>query len=188
MLTPIKGIYMGTSNIGERSIDKSALEREWAEDEARLKLEPEDRETWNRLGFVIRPFVYFDKILIAWSYQDGLPVIKDIFTVLYMDGSFQGGLWVRIKSKTTGVESVLRHQPQRLAPGLDIFAWLPFFNEVRFVSANWNNPTLSRAARLSACFRMVGDPRREALLSGRDYLSELHVFREQFPQYSQTRF
>jgi hypothetical protein len=169
------------------SLDKAALEKEWAAAEARLKLNPVDKATWMSLGWTIRPYVYYDKILVAWSLVKGQPQVKDIFQAIAVDASFQGGLWVRLKSKVTDTEIVLTNTPQRLSPTLDIFGWMPFFTEVRYISADWNNLTLPRNMRLNACFKMVDDPMRNPR-EGKHYLSELHTFRERFPQYSDTRF
>lgn len=180
---------MGTQPQRERvGLDKATLEKEWANTEARLRLNREDKGTWDALGHTIRPHVYFEKILIVFTALKGEPQIKDIFTAVAMDGSFQGGLWVRMKSKVTGVETILNHAPQRLAPGLGIFAWVPFFNEVRF-TADERNPNSPRNLRMSACFKMTEDPHGAGLLrEGLDYLCELHVFRSRFSQYASTRF
>lgn len=174
------------SNVGT-GIDKPALEREWIGDEAR-KLGKDAKARWMSLAYTVRPYIYFDKILIVWAYVNGQPQVKDIFTITSVDGSFQGGLWAHAKSKVTGDEIVITHQPRRLAADLDVFAWLPFFNELRYVSADWNNPVAPRNLRLSACFKMAEDPRNTRLKNDQHYLSELHTFREQFPQYRTTRF
>lgn len=168
--------------------DKATLERDWANAEARLKLNKLDKASWSAMGHTIRPHVYYDKILVVWQYAKGQPQVKDIFTTVAVDGSFQDGLWVMLRSKITGHESVVTHTPQRLTPDLEIFAWVPFFNEVRFVSQDWNNVNLPRNLRMGLCLKMREDPRKVRLREGVDYLSELHVFRETFPQYSDTRF
>lgn len=169
-------------------LDKGTLEKEWANAEARLKLGKDDRAAWNKLTYTVRPYVYFDKILIVWTFEKDQPQVKDIFTVTSLDASFQDGLWVRAKSKVTGYEALLTHTPRRLAPGLDVFAWLPFFNELRFQSADWNNPAAPRNLRLAVCFKMQEHPQATRLHEGVRYLSELHTFREQFPQFRDTRF
>lgn len=170
-------------------LDKATLEKEWANTEARLKLGKADKAKWGELSYTVRPYVYFDKILIVWTVVKGQPQVKDIFTVTSIDASFQGGLWVKAKSKVTGFESVINHEPRRLATGLDVFAWLPFFNEVRYANpVDWNNPTAPRNLRLSACFKMTQSPDTRLLREGVHYLSELHVFRDRFPQYADTRF
>lgn len=176
---------MGNNNTG---LDKVQLEREWANAEARLKLSKEDRNKWAEMGYTIRPFVYFDKILVAWTVVKGEPQVKDIFTVTSLDASFQGGVWVKAKGKVSGHEALFTHTPQRLAPGLDIFAWVPYFNEMRFASQDWNNLSLPRHMRLSMCFKMEGNPLDIRLREGAHYLSELHVFRSEFPQYANTKF
>lgn len=167
-------------------LDKPALEKEWVGAEVRLKLNDADKATWAGLGWTIRPFVYYDKLLVAWTLVKGLPQIKDIFQAIAIDATFQSGLWLRLKSKITDTEVIVTHTPQRLG-GLDIFAWMPYFNEVRFASADWNNLTLTRNMRVTACFKMAEDPSRRPR-EGKHYLSELHTFRAQFPQYKDTRF
>lgn len=167
--------------------DKATFEKEWAAAEARLKLGAEDKAKWMALGYTIRPYVYYDKILVAWTLVKGQPQIKDIFQAIAVDATFQGGLWVRLKSKVTDTEVILTHTPQRLTKDLDIFGWLPYFNEVRFASADWNNHTLPRSMRLNACFKMGANPAPRPKENSH-FLSELHAFREQFPQYRDTRF
>lgn len=169
-------------------LDKPTLEKDWANEIARLKLSRDDRAVWMRLGHTIRPYVYFDKILLVWTYDRGVAQILDVFTVTTVDASFQGGLWIRALSKTTNNETIITHEPRRLAPGLDVFAWVPFFNEVRYVSADWNNPAAPRNLRVSCCLKMIEDPLQGKLRDNQHYLSELHTFRAQHPQFRSTRF
>lgn len=175
---------MGNAMTGQ---DKAMLEKEWIAAEARLKLSPADKAKWAGLGCTIRPYVYYDKLLVAWHLVKGQPQVKDIFQAVSVDANFQGGLWVCLRSKVTNEEITLTHTPQRLSADLDIYGWMPFFNEVRYASADWNNLKLPRNMRLTACFKMVDNPDVRAR-EGQDYLSELHIFRERFPQYSDTRF
>lgn len=167
--------------------DKATLEKEWANAEAR-KLGKDDKAAWQRLGHTVRPFVYFDKILVVWTLKKGEPQVLDIFTVNGVDVDFTSGVTINASGKVSGHDITITQYPQRLAPGINVFTWLPYFNEIRYSSQNWDNPSLPRALRLSACFKMTEDPRRERLREGIHYLSELHVFREQFPQYADTRF
>lgn len=167
--------------------DKATLEKEWANAEAR-RLGKDDRASWQRLGHTVRPYVYFDKILIVWTLKKGEPQVLDIFTINGVDVDFTSGVWVNGTGKVSGHNITITQYPQRLAPGLDIFAWLPYFNEMRYVSQDWDKPGMARALRLSACFKMTEDPRKGRLRESVHYLSELHVFREQFPQYADTRF
>lgn len=167
-------------------LDKSALEREWVANEARLTLSPEDRIAWDTLRYTMRPFAYYDKIFIVWTLVKGEPQVKDILTVNAIDASFRDGLWVRLESDVTKQEYIVGNRPRRLG-NLGVFAWLPFFNEVRFVSADWNNLTAPRNLRLSICFKMRH--KFEEMLEERtDYLTELHAFRSRWPQYRDTRF
>lgn len=167
--------------------DKASFEKAWANAEAR-KLGKDDRAAWQRLGHTVRPFVYFDKILIVWTLKKGEPQVLDILAINGVDVDFQNGIWVNGTGKVSDHSFAITQRPQRIAPGIDIFAWLPYFNEVRYSSQDWDNPSLPRALRLSACFKMAEDPRTGRLREGAHYLSELHVFREQFPQYADTRF
>lgn len=176
---------MGSVSSGN-GFDRAAYEKEWANAEARLKLSSDDKAFWDTCKYTVRPFVYFDKILIVWSALKGQPQIKDILAVTSVDGSFQDGLWVRMRSKVTQQEFVVNHTPRKL-PGLDIFAWVPFFNELRYVSASWDDPMAPRNLRLSVCFKMRHKP-DDMLVENEVYLSELHVFRDRFPQYANTRF
>jgi hypothetical protein len=175
---------MGSITAGQ----KAALEKQWANNEARLKLSGADKTSWRSLSHTIRPFVYYDKTLIIWSLVKGQPNVKDILAVTNVDGSFNEGLWVHIKSKVTGLTTIIDSTPRRLMPGLEVFAWMPFFNEVRYTGADWNDPAASRNLRLAVCFKMAADPHAPRLHEGLHYLSELHVFRETFPQYADTRF
>ncbi len=168
------------------SIDRNALEKEWANREARLTLSDEDKKLWSSSRYTVRPYVYYDKILIAWHLQNGQPQVKDVLVVTGLDVSFSEGIWVRIKSKITSREVLVRHTPRRL-PGLNVFCWVPFFNELRFTSGDWEDVQAKRNLRLSLCFRMPDRP-DDNLAEGVDYLSELHVFREKFSQYRDTRF
>ncbi len=177
---------MGNETAGSGGIDRSAYEKDWANAEARLKLGGDDRQQWGASKYTVRPFVYFDKILIVWTLLKGQPQIKDIVAVVGIDISFQDGLWVRLKSKVTNNECVVNHTPRRIL-GLDIFAWMPFFNEMRYAGADWHDPEASRNLRLSCCFKMRHKP-DETLIEGSQYLSELHVFRSRWPQYADTRF
>ena len=85
--------------------DKATLEKDWAAAEARLRLSRDDKAAWNTLGYTVRPYVYFDKILVVWTIIKGEPQVKDIIAVTDIDGSFQGGLWVKAKSKARGDSS-----------------------------------------------------------------------------------
>lgn len=174
---------MGNETSG---INKDALEKQWAQQAARQGLSPEDRNIWNELRYTFRPWVYHDKILIAWAYASGEPVIKDIFNVVNLDVSFQDGIWLKLVSKVHKSREVsVTHTPRPL-PGLKVFAWVPFFVDARFVSADWDKPEAPRSLRVAACFKMAGRP--DILSPGQDHLSELHVFRETFPQYRSTYF
>lgn len=175
------------SYTGSAAIDKGALERGMASAEVRSKLSAQDRSTWEGLRWTVRPYVYYDKILIAWGLTSGQPEILDVFTVEGIECSFQQGLWARLRSRQTGKEVIVTHTPRRLAPELRIFAWLPFFNEVRFHGPDWNNPSSPKNLRVSMCFKMPMSP-KEPLREGVQHLSEMHVFRDQWPQYSHTKF
>jgi len=167
------------------AIDKDGYEKQWATAAARQNLSQEDRLIWNESRYTIRPYVYHDKILIAWSYANGEPVIKDIFTVQSVEVSFQDGVWLKLVSEVNRRETIITHTPRRL-PDLKIFGWVPFFLELRFASADWDNPALARSLRMSACFKMMGKP--DVFVANQDFLTELHVFRDMFPKYQHTRF
>lgn len=177
---------MGTRNTG--GIDKATYEKEWASTEARSRLNPADKAKWAEMGHTIRPFAWWNKIFIVWTLVKGSPQVKDILNVVSMDASFTDGVWIKLKSSVTGNETIITQYPQRLAPGLDVFAWVPYFNELRFASAEWSNPSLPRSLRLSVCFKTIADPVQMRLKEGIDYIQELHTFREQFPAYRDTRF
>lgn len=179
---------MGNNNMSstESKLDKGSLEREWANHEARLHLSPEDRSVWDALKYTVRPFVYYGKIFIVWHLVKGEPQVKDILNTVGIDASFRDGLWVRLRSEVTKEEFVITHKPRRL-PGTGVFVWLPFFNEMRFVSADWMDPMAPRNLRLSVCFKMR-HKHEEILEEGTDYLTELHTFRSRWPQYKDTRF
>jgi hypothetical protein len=175
------------SYTGSAAIDKGALERDMASSEVRAKLSARDRSVWEALRWTVRPYVYYDKILIAWAYTKGRPEILDVFTVESIECSFQQGMWARLRSEQLGEQVIVTHTPRRLSPELRIFAWLPFFNEVRFHGPDWHNPNSPKNLRVSMCFKMPMSP-KEPLREGVHYISEMHTFREQWPEYSTTRF
>lgn len=175
------------SEIAGGVIDRSGYEKKWANEASRLSLSSDDKSLWSASRYTMRPFVYFDKILIAWDVVKGEPRIKNILNVIGMDASFQDGIWVKLQSKTQpGADILITHTPRRL-PGLDVFAWVPYFVEVRFVSADWETPNSNKNLRLSACLKMRERP-DSVLRENCDYISELHSFRAQFPKYASTRF
>lgn len=177
---------MGTEHAGS-SIDKASYEKKWANHLARLNLNSSDKVIWNQSSWTIRPFVYYDKILVAWTIVRGEPQVKDILAVTSLDASFQDGVWITLQSKILGGPSQLvTHSPRRLN-GLDLFVWVPFFNEMRFHGPEWDNPMSPRNLRLTMCIKMQSDP-NHIYQDNRDFISELHVFRERFPQYADTRF
>ena len=176
---------MGTERAALDFAEKSGYEKEWANNEARLKLSSEDRAIWNCCKCTIRPHVYFDKIFIVWSVKQGVPEILDVLTVESVDATFEMGIWVHAASKLTKAKHVITHTPRRL-PGLDVFVWVPFFNEIRFASNDWNDVTAPRSLRVSLCFKTRDNKQR--LVEGQHYVTELHVFRDQWPQYASTRF
>jgi hypothetical protein len=177
---------MGNEVGGIDKADRAGYEKAWANQSARRTLNDEDKNLWAVARYTVRPYVYFDKILIAWSIVKGSPQVKDVLTVTALDASFQDGVWIKVRSKVSQRESLLTHAPRKLE-GLSIFAWVPFFNELRFASSDWSDPAATKNLRLSACFKMQQRP-DDVLQEGVDYLSELHVFREKFPQYANTRF
>lgn len=179
---------MGIAVTGE-PIDRRALEKQWANHEAQ-KLGHVDRALWQAARYTIRPYVYFNKVLIAWTVVKGEPQIKEVFKVTGVDMSFQGGVALRMYANVAKREITLTHSPRRILPNLDILAWVPFFNEIRFASADWGDLSSKKNLRLHVCLKMRenGDDMRVELVEGQDYLSELHVFREMFPQYRHTRF
>ena len=178
---------MGSSSNSGGGIDKATYEKEWANTEARARLNDTDKAKWAEMGHTIRPFAWWNKIFIVWTYVKGQPQIKEIFNTVSMDASFTDGVWVKLKSTITDRETIITQYPTRLAPGLDLFAWVPYFNELRFASAEWSNPSLPRSLRMSVCFKSKFDPDKTSR-EGIDFISELHVFRERFPQYRETRF
>lgn len=169
------------------ALDKSALERAMAGAEARQKLNTKDKQAWDAFRTTVRPFVYFNKILVAWTLSKGQPQILDIFTVTSANISFQDGLWIVLESKVKDEEVIIDHTPRRLSADLQIFGWMPFFNEMRYHGPDWHDPNSPKNMRLTACFKMVAAP-SSAVSEGVHYLSELHVFREQWPQYQATKF
>jgi hypothetical protein len=179
---------MGRATQG--GIDRPTLEKRWANYEARLKLGREDKQLWDASNCTIRPYVYFNKVLIAWTVIRGQPQIKEIFRVIGIDASFQDGVWLRLEAEIAGREVTISHSPRRLLPNLDVISWVPYFNEVRFASADWEDLDAKKNLRLCACFktRERGDGENKLILPDHDYLSELHVFREQWPQYADVRF
>lgn len=177
---------MGSKSGNETPIDRQQFEKTWANHAARLSLGDEDKALWATTRYTIRPYAYFDKILVAWTFEKGQPKVKDILTVLDATISFQDGIWIRIKSKVSQREQLLTHTPRKVT-GLSVFGWVPYFNELRFASSDWDNPEAPKNLRLSVCFKMQERP-DSPLLENIDYITELHVFRRQFPQYHGTRF
>lgn len=175
------------SNTSAGPIDRPALEKTWANQEARLKLSKEDKALWDSARYTVRPFVYYDKVLVVWTILKGQPQIKEVLKVVGIDANFQDGIWLRVHAEVAKREILINHTPRRILD-FDVFAWIPFFNEVRFVSPDWENPQARRNMRLHTCFKMRGRGDEPRPIEGQDFLSELHVFREQFPQYSDTRF
>jgi hypothetical protein len=174
---------------GQGGIDKTALEKQWANQEARSKLSKQDRTLWDAARHTVRPYVYFDKVLIVWTAVQGQPVIKEILKVSGLETSFQDGIWLRMHAEIAGRDITINHCPRRLLPNLDIFGWVPFFNEMRYASADWDDPGAKRNLRLHTCFKMRSDSRDiRDVVEGHDYISELHVFRAIWPQYASTRF
>jgi hypothetical protein len=175
---------MGIENTG---IDRSALEKRWANEQARLTMQTEeDKALWAACRYTVRPFVYYNKILLAWRPVKGQPVIQEVLTVTDINVNFQTGTWVHMKGRVSGQEVVITQVPRRILPNLDIVAWMPYFNEMRYSSQDWENPLSTRNLRLSACFKTRDKP--DLIVEGQDYLTELHMFRERFPQYSKTSF
>jgi len=168
--------------------DKAKLEKTWANYAARHNLRDAERALWNSFQYTLRPYVYYDKILIAWTVVKGEPQVKDVFTVVSIETSFQDGIWLHMRSKVNShaADHLMTHTP-RMLPGLNIFGWVPFFNELRFTSARWEDPTLPKNLRLAVCFKMRNAPGK-LLTENEEYISELHVFRDRFPQYASTRF
>jgi hypothetical protein len=179
------------SGISGSDIDRPALEKQWANQEARAKLSREDRILWDDSRYTVRPFVYYNKVLVVWSVIKGQPQIKEILKVVGIEASFQDGIWLRLYAEVAKREVMINHTPRKLLPSIDVIGWTPFFNELRYVARDWNDNNPRRNLRLHACFktRGRGDITPDSVLSeGQDFLSELHVFREQFPQYIDTRF
>lgn len=179
---------MGSNNnTGE--IDRPALEKQWAANEARLKLGREDKALWDAAHYTVRPYVYYNKVLLVWSIINGRPQVKEVLKVVSIDASFQDGIWLRLRAEIAKKEIQINHTPRRLLPGLDVIGWVPFFNEMRFVGGpDWNDVNARRNLRLHACFKMRSRGDEHRPVEGHDYLTELHVFRDQFPQYADTRF
>ena len=169
----------------ETGLDKVHYEKEWAAQEARLRLDTESRSKWESAAYTFRTFVYFKKILVAWQKHGTEIVVKNVFTVISMDANFREGIWVRVRDRDNK-EHVITHTP-RLLGDVNVFAWVPYFNEVRWHASDWSDPTSPKALRLAACFKTQFSP-HEPLHEGQDYLSELHVFRSQFPQFAKVRF
>jgi hypothetical protein len=169
----------------ETGLDKVRYEKEWAAQEARLRLDSESRSKWEASTYTFRPFIYYKKILVAWEQRGASIVVKDVFTVVSMDANFREGVWVKVRDQS-GKEHIITHTP-RLLGDSNIFAWIPYFNEVRWHAGDWTDPTAPKSLRLAACFKMQYSP-NDPLLDGQEYLSELHVFRHRFPEYAKTRF
>jgi hypothetical protein len=180
---------MGSAVSG--GIDRPTLEKQWANHEARLKLNKDDKALWDSSRYTVRPYVYYNKVLIAWTVVKGQPQIKEIFKVIGLDVSFQDGVWLRMHAEIAGCDVMLSHAPRRLLPNLEVLAWMPYFNEVRFASADWDDLNAKKNLRLHACFKMRSrgdEPVTGLIREQHDFLSELHVFRELWPQYAVTRF
>jgi hypothetical protein len=171
-----------------RGIDRDHYEKQWANHEARLKLSPEDKMLWDAARHTFRPYVYFDKVLVVWSVIKGEPQIKEVFKIEGLETSFQDGIWLRLQAQIAKRTVTLSHTPRRMLPDLDIIAWVPYFNELRYASGDWEDLDSRKNLRLHACFKMRAQYPGTTLNEGQDYLSELHVFRAQFPQYAAVRF
>lgn len=171
-------------------IDRPDLEKQWANYEARTKLSAEDKALWDSSAHTIRPYVYYDKVLIAWTVIQGQPQIKEVFKATGLDVSFQDGIWMHLDATIAARRVTVNHTPRRMLPDLDIIAWVPYFNEARFGSSDWNDLAAKKNLRLCGCFKMrsSGDDLRVPLVEGQHYLSELHVFRDLWPQYRSTYF
>lgn len=166
-------------------IDKSAYEKQWASHEARQKLSKEDRHLFETARHTFRPYVYFDKVLVAWTMVQGEPRIKEVFKVVGIDVSFQEGIWLTMYAEVAKRELRISHSPRPLLD-LGVFAWVPFFNELRYASPDWEDPDARKNLRLHACFKTPSSP--DHTVEGHTYLTELHTFRETWPQYAKTRF
>lgn len=168
-------------------LDKPRYEKEWASQEARLKLDATGRHLWDSSRHTVRPYLYYNKIFIAWGIDaNGEVVVRDVFTVISMDATFRDGFWIKLRDRNRR-EHLITHTP-RLLGDTDIFAWVPYFNECRWHSNDWSDPAAPKSLRLAVCFKMQSDPQCLPLLREQDYLSELHHFRQQFPQFAKTRF
>jgi len=177
---------MGNATTGQPGkLSIREYEARWVNAEAMLKLSKAEAALWTRFRYVIRPYCYFNKIFVAWTYRQGVPIIKDVLTVMGIEVSFQEGVWMRLQSSTSAREIAINHTPRKL-PNVDAFMWTPFVNEFRYAGPDWDDPNSPRNLRISSCIRMQHG--HEFMEEGADYVWELHEFRSRFPQFKETRF
>jgi len=180
---------MGTATTASRvqltPPERTRYEQIWAGQMARENLNPQDLLLWEQCRQVIRPHAYYNKIYVVWSLQGGAPVVRDVLAVVEASLALQTGIHIHLASRETRDNYVITASPSRIG-NFEIFAWVPYFNEVRFAGRDYSKPG-GRNVRTTLCFKTfapVGAPPVE----GQDYISELHVFRKDWPAHADTRF
>lgn len=167
--------------------ERIRLEFTWANGAVR-EATPDDADAFQGLRHGSRMFVYPDKLLIAWSLDAGLHdgvTIHNVYRVTGIDCDFLEGIRL-VLCDQQDQRHLISHVPIRL-PGLDVFLWMPAFNEVRFTPKDWFKPMRPTQFRVGLNFKqtrsLAGGPEE-----GCHYFSELVDFRRRFPHLSDLRF
>jgi hypothetical protein len=167
--------------------ERVRYEHNWANWLVRQHASPEDHSEWATLRRSTRLHVYADKVLIAWQlpYEAEEPVILNSFHVTGVSLDFERGLMLVLRDAKEQAH-LIDYRPTRVA-GLEVFAWTPSFNELRWTPTEWRKAASPRVLRMGLNVKqradLVGGPAWDA-----QYLTDINAFRNQFPHLADQRF
>jgi hypothetical protein len=165
--------------------DKLRYEHNWASRALKNLGDKDLSEAWHTHRCVKRSNLFLNRVLVAWHVVDGDVKVQHVFKVVGCGLSFTEGPWVVLQDEAQH-RYVIGTVPCRLG-GLNVFPWLPRFNDVRFTPTEWDNANSPPMLRIAMVYRQ-GHDLKDGPVEGVDYLSDLNDFKRQAPKYRDARF
>lgn len=156
-------------------------EHNWANRAVKDGLPTATKALWHTFRHASRVHAFPHRTYVVWHLVDGLPVVLDTVRIADVSLSLERGVTVLLKlSKELGCQLV-SSTPSKL-PGLDVFFWVPAFNEVRWCPNDWNDHGSARILRIALNFKQMRSL-ANGPVEGAHYLNELEDLRKLYPDF-----
>lgn len=160
------------------------LEHSWANRAIKDNGSPVDRGLWSNFRYSSRTHTHEKKRYVAWHLVDGKVEILDVLRLECASLSLDYGIGLTL-SRRDGTRHAVTSTPSR-PQGLDVFFWVPAFNDVRWLPTTFADAGSERLLRVAMNFKQARGCK--PAVEGTHYVEEFAEFMKHHPEHETTNF